>query len=67
MNHKTHLSVINAAILLFALTACGETQPPAAPEEPESAGQQAEQQTPQKAVDEAVPNDTEKAPADRSR
>ena len=44
MKCKAFAAAMLAAILLVALTACGKTQPPAAPNESDSAAQQTEQQ-----------------------
>lgn len=78
MNCKAYLAVILAAITLFTLTACGKTQPPAAPNESDAAAQQTEQQNDVKisgnedpptqgdeaSEDESVPTDAEEAPAE---
>ena len=45
MKCKAYLAVILAAMALFALTACGQTQPPAASDQSAPAAQQPEQQT----------------------
>ena len=44
MKGKAYLAVILAAILLFTLTACGKTQPPAASDKLDAASQHTEQQ-----------------------
>ena len=44
MKYKAFAAAMLAAALLFTLTACGKTQPPAASEKPEPAVQQTEQQ-----------------------
>lgn len=72
MNFKTFLSVIFAAALLLALTACGKTQTPSettmATTEPTAATQQTEQQIemetapdPERIVETTVPATWEKA------
>ena len=45
MKCKAYLAAMLAAMALFALTACGQTQPPAASDQLDSAAQQTEQQT----------------------
>ena len=67
MKCKAYLTVILAAILLFSLTACGKTQPPAAPNEADSAAQQTGlQNDAEDSGDEASATDAEEAPADES-
>ena len=53
MKCKAYLAVILAAITLFTLTACGKTQPPAAPNESDAAFET-----------EAAPTGAEEAPAE---
>lgn len=44
MKNKAYLSIILAAVVLLALSACGKTQPPAVSDNLETATQQTEQQ-----------------------
>ena len=53
MKCKAYLAVILAAILLFVLTACGKTQPPAASDKLDAASET-----------EAAPTGAEEAPAE---
>jgi len=78
MKGKAYLAVILAAILLFTLTACGKTQPPAASDKTDPAAQQTEQKNDvetsaseepstsgnEASEDESVPTDAEEAPAE---
>ncbi|MDD6090682.1 MAG: hypothetical protein PUB77_08505 [Clostridiales bacterium] len=60
MKYKTLMTAMLAAILLFTLTACSKTQPPAASNEPDSAAQQAERQSvPESSEEEAAPKPSE--------
>lgn len=65
MKNKAYLSIIFAAMLLFALSACGKTQPPAATTESVAATQQTEpQMAPETAVEETIPANWEEATED---
>ena len=60
MKYKTLMTAMLAAILLFTLTACSKTQPPAASNEPDSAAQQAERQSvPESYEEQAAPEPSE--------
>ena len=65
MKGKAYLAVILAAILLFALTACGKTQSPAASDNLDPPTQQTEQQTiPDASGTEDTPADTDESSED---
>lgn len=60
MKYKTLMTAMLAAILLFTLTACSKTQPPAASIDPDSAAQQAERQSvPESYEEQAAPEPSE--------
>ena len=70
MKFQSFAAVILAAVLLFTLTACGKTQPPAGSRSPEPAPQQTEPQndvessaseTPAPLEEKAVPSDGDEA------
>lgn len=63
MKYKAYWAAILAAMALFTLTACGQTQPPAASNESDPAAQQTEQQTvPETPEAEDAPASEEEAP-----
>ena len=67
MKSKAFAAALLAAALLFALTACGKTQTPAAPNESGSAARQTEQQNDaETSANEASPTQGDEASGDES-